>query len=56
MVAFDKLWFYIIKHHKGNKNTCICVEMYGEARPFGTIGQYLTCLEFPSIPGSNIRV
>ena len=56
MAAFDKLWYYIIKHHKGNRNTRICVEMYGEACTFGAIGQLVTCLEFLSIPGSNIRV
>ena len=56
MAAFDKLQLYIIKHHKGNKNTCICVEMYGEVRTFSAIGQQVTRLEFPSIPGSNIRV
>ena len=31
MAAFDKLQFYIIKCNKENKNTRICVEMYGEA-------------------------
>ena len=54
MAAFDKLWFYIIKRHKGNKNMCICVEMYGEACTFSAIGQQVICLEFPNIPGSNI--
>ena len=56
MAAFDKLLFYIIRRHKGNKNTCICIEMYGEACTFGAIGQKVTCLEFFSIPGSNIHV
>ena len=56
MAAFDKLRFYIIKCHKGNKNTCICIEMYGEAYTSNAIGQQLTRLEFSSIPGSNIRV
>ena len=56
ITAFTKLRFYIIKRHKGNKNTCICVEMYGEVSTSSTIGQQVTRLEFPSIPGSNIRV
>ena len=56
MAAFDKLRFYIIKRHKGNKNTRICIEMYGEAYTSSAIGQQVTHLEFPSIPGSNIRV
>ena len=56
MAAFDKLRFYIIKCHKGNKNTRICIEMYGEEYTSNAIGQQVTRLEFPSIPGSNIRV
>ena len=56
MAAFDKLRFYIIKRHKGNKNTRICIEMYGEAYTSSAIGQQVTHLEFPSNPGSNIRV
>ena len=56
MAALDKLRFYIRKCRKGNKNTHICVEMYGEARTFSATGQQVTSLEFPSIPGSNIRV
>ena len=55
MVAFDKLRFYIIKRHKGNKNMRTCVEMYREVRTFSAIGQQVTCLEFLSIPGSNIH-
>ena len=35
---------------------CICVEMYGEVHTFGAIGQQATCLEFLSIPGSDIWV
>ena len=55
MATFDKLRFYIIKCHKGNKNTRmhLCIEMYGEVRTFGAIGQQVTYLEFPSIPGSS---
>ena len=34
----------------------ICIEMYGEAYTSSAIGQQVTRLEFPSIPGSNIRV
>ena len=56
MAAFDKLQFHIIKRHKGNKNMRICVEMYGEVNTFSANGQQETRLEFPSIPGSNIRV
>ena len=52
--AFKKLHFYIIKRHKGNKNTRICIEMYGKAHTSSVIGQQVTRLEFPSIPGSNI--
>ena len=50
MAAFDKLRFYIIKRHKGNKNMRICIEMYGEAYTSSAIGQQVTRLEFPSIP------
>ena len=32
------------------------MEMYGEGRTFSAIGQQVTWLEFPSIPGSNIQV
>ena len=56
MAAFDKLRFYIIKRHKRNKNTHICIEMYGEAYTSSAIGQQVIHLEFPSILGSNIRV
>ena len=34
----------------------IYIEMYGEARTSSTIGQQVTHLEFPSVPGSNIQV
>ena len=34
----------------------ICIVMYGEAYISSAIGQQVTRLEFPSIPGSNIRV
>ena len=47
MAVFGKLQFYIIKHHEGNKNTRICVEMYEETCTFSAIGQHVTCLEFP---------
>ena len=56
MAAFDKLRFYIIKRHKGNMNTRICIGMYGEAYTSSAIGQQVTHLEFPSIPDSNIQV
>ena len=47
MAAFDKLRFYIIKRHKGNKNMRICIEkMYGEAYTSSAIGQQVTRLEF----------
>ena len=34
----------------------ICIEMYGEVYTSSAICQQVTRLEFPSIPGSNIRV
>ena len=34
----------------------IYIEMYGEAPTSNTVGQQVTRLEFPSIPGNNIRV
>ena len=34
----------------------IYVEIYGEAYTSSAIGQQVTHLEFPSIPGSNIQV
>ena len=54
--AFNKLQFYIIKRHKENKNMHICIEMYGEAHTSSTIGQQVTRLGFPSVPGSNMQV
>ena len=50
--AFNRLQFYIMKRHKGNKNVCICMEMYGEACNSSAIGQQVTCLEFSSTAGS----
>ena len=37
-------------------NMCICIEMYEEAPTSSAIGQQVTALEFPSIPGSNTQV
>ena len=36
--AFNKLQFYILKYHKGNKNMLICIEMYGVACTSCTVG------------------
>ena len=38
-VAFNKLQFFIIKHHKGNKNMHIGIEMYGKTRTSSAVGQ-----------------
>ena len=49
---FNKLQFYIIKRHKGNKNMSISIEMYGEVHTSSAIGQQITHLVFPGIPGT----